>query len=59
MEMSLDTAILKRDVSYAMYGKVKDFAKESSAQMLADFAAAQPPQAAPHPHLGKSLDIKI
>jgi hypothetical protein len=59
MEMSLDTAILKRDVSYAMYGKVKDIAKEQSTQMLADFAAAQPPQAAPHPNLGKLLDISI
>jgi len=59
MEMSLDSAILKRDVSFAMYGKVKELAKEQSTQLLADFAAAQPAQAAPHPHLGKLLDIKV
>ncbi|WP_309118337.1 YjfB family protein [Paenibacillus sp.] len=58
MEISLDTAILKRDVSYAMYGKVKDLAKQQASQLLADFAGAQP-QPAPHPNLGKVLDVTI
>jgi hypothetical protein len=57
MDMSLDTALLKRDVSFAMYGKVKDQAVQQSAQMLADFQQAQP-GAAKHPTLGKVVDIR-
>ncbi|HZG87684.1 hypothetical protein [Paenibacillus sp.] len=60
--MSIEAAMLKRDVVYAMYGKVKDMAVQQSAQLLADFADAQPktPQAAPapHPFLGGALDVK-
>jgi len=57
MDISVDAARWKRDVSYAIYGKVKDQVKQQSSQLLADFANAQP--AAPHPRLGKVLDVRI
>lgn len=56
MDMSLDAVMLKQDVAFALYGKAKDQAVQQSAQMLADFRQSQP---APHPTLGKTIDVRV
>ncbi|MCR8632485.1 YjfB family protein [Paenibacillus radicis (ex Xue et al. 2023)] len=44
---------LQQAVGITLLNKVQDTQAAQAAVMLQDFAAAQ------HPHLGKSLDIKI
>lgn len=48
---------LQQAVGVTLLNKVQDTQAAESAVMLQDFAAAQPQ--APHPVLGKTLDIKI
>ncbi|MCZ8512578.1 YjfB family protein [Paenibacillus filicis] len=45
---------LKQAVGIALLSKIKDSQASMAAVMLSDFAAAQ----APHPYLGKSLDLR-
>ena len=59
MELSLETVMLRRDVSLALYGKVKETAEANAAQMLSVLATAQPAAPAPHPTLGKVLDVRV
>ncbi|NHN32901.1 YjfB family protein [Paenibacillus agricola] len=47
------TDMLKQTVGVVLLGKTKDLQASQAATLLQDFAAAQ------HPHLGKTLDIKI
>lgn len=59
MDISLESAMLRRDISFALYGKVKEQAVQQTSQMLTDFAQAQPSLAAPHPTLGALLDVRV
>lgn len=47
------TDLLKQAVGITLLNTVKDTQAAQAATMLRDFAAAQ------HPHLGKSLDIRV
>ncbi|MDF2959863.1 MAG: putative motility protein [Paenibacillus sp.] len=61
MSMEINSALsaassgdaLKQAVGIALLSKMKDTQAVQAATLIQDFAAAQ------HPHLGKSLDIKI
>jgi hypothetical protein len=46
---------LKQAVGLALLNKVQDAQAAQTATLLQDFAASQ----APHPYLGKNLDIKL
>ncbi len=54
--MDAITSALQVAVDVNLYKTTKDMAKDQATTMLQDFSSSQP---APHPYLGRSLDVRF